>query len=92
MDSSRTRNEPTVKEQTILERVAELKELLGILNQNIDYLVSRNQGESDRPECKAPEPRESNVFDEIINDLTVCRGLSREAMEKIQGGISQKVQ
>ena len=83
-------SESKVKEQTILDQVGELEELLRILNITIDYLVQRNPVPKGLDEAKKPQA--DNVFDEILNDLACCKGLTREATEKIQIGISQKVQ
>ena len=82
-----------VKEQTILDGVGELEELLRILQVTIDYLVSRNPNPDEMTKAvEAPKRKEDNVFDEILNTLAVCKGLTREATERIQAGISQKVQ
>ena len=79
-----------VKEQTICDCVGELEELLRILNITVDYLVERKPS-PEEPE-KGVKQTPPNVFDEILNNLSVCKGLTREATEKIQIGISQKVQ
>ena len=78
-----------VAEQTILERVRELIELLRLLNLGVDNLVSRNPIPE---EAKPISPREDNVFDEIIHNLALCRELTRAATERIGLGISRKVQ
>ena len=78
-----------VKEQTILERVAQLKHELDVLVANIDNLVERNpllEG------GRATREREAIVFDEILCELSECGGLAIESIEKIQDGISRKVQ
>ena len=77
------------KEQTIKEQVEEVNELLLILITNIDSLIERNP----KPEIASPDAaqRPDNVFDEIITTLRSCRGRVREATEKIQGGIANKV-
>jgi len=80
----------SVGEQTILEKVDEQEELLRMLLLKIDNLVDRNP----KPEAGKAEERnkEDNIFDEILNILNRCRGLIKEADEKIWFGISQKVQ
>ena len=77
------------KEQTIQDLVAEQSELLYKLVNVIDTLVERNP----RPEATAKEvaQRPDNVFDEIIDTLHRCRGLGREAIEKVEAGIIAKV-
>lgn len=77
------------KEQTIKEQTEELRELLGVLVVNIDNLVERNPKPT--AETSVDKPRPDNVFDEIISTLKHCRGLIREATEKVQEGISRKV-
>ena len=76
------------KEQTIKEQTEELRELLKVLVVNIDNLVERNP----KPEGEGKvEQRPDNVFDEILSTLRSCKGLTREATEKVQEGISRKV-
>ena len=80
----------TKQEQTIKEQTEELQELLKVLLVNIDNLVERNPKPA-AGESKVAESPE-NVFDEIMSNLRHCRGLVREATEKVQDGISRKVQ
>lgn len=77
------------KEVTIKEQTEELEELLKVLLVNIDNLVERNPKPTSE-ESKVRD-RPDNVFDEIISNLRDCRGLIREATEKVQDGISRKV-
>ena len=84
MDTGQGKREETIKEQT-----EELQELLGILKVNIDNLVERNPKPTE--EAQGGKQRPDNVFDEIISTLRSCKGLSREATEKVQEGISRKV-
>ncbi len=77
------------REQTIFDLVAEQRKLLYGLLSEIDNLIERNP----KPECETKDGETyDNVFDEIIKTLTQCRGQIREATEKVQGGISRKVQ
>lgn len=78
------------QDQTIKEQTEELQELLKMLVVDIDNLVERNPKPTVE-ESKVAE-RPENVFDEIISNLKHCRGLVREATEKVQIGISRKVQ
>lgn len=84
MDTAQTKREETIQEQA-----EELRELLCVLIVNIDNLVERNL----KPEedCGAVKVRPANIFDEIISTLRSCKGLTREATEKVQDGISRKV-
>lgn len=76
------------KEQTIQDLVLEQSELLYELVRTIDTLVERNP----KPESEGKEvaQRADNVFDEIIDTLHKCRGLVKEATEKVQVGIIAK--
>jgi len=78
------------KENTILEQVGQQEEMLRALLQKIDNLVERNPKPDMAESGKGT--REDNIFDEITNILSRCRGLIIEADEKILNGISQKVQ
>lgn len=68
------------------EQLRMLYELVAV----IDDLVARN-----KPECgeAQPTPRsiEGNIFEEIANIMGRGRGLIREATEKVQVGIAEKV-
>lgn len=78
------------KEQTIQDLVGEQSKLLYDLVGIIDTLVERNP----RPKSgeKEVSERPNNVFDEIIDTLHKCRGLVREATEKVEAGIIAKTQ
>ena len=80
----------STKEVTIKEQTEELQELLKVLLMNINNLVERNPQPTGE-ESKVSD-RPDNVFDEIIRKLRHCRGLIWEATEKVQDGISRKVQ
>ncbi len=77
------------KERTIVDMVNEQRDTLRILVNNVDNLVQRNPA----PDSCGTEvsQRPDNVFDGIISTLYDCRGLIREATEKVQDGISRKV-
>ena len=77
------------KEQNIKDLAEELRELLHVLLQNVDNLVERNPKPEEPGKDVAERP--DNVFDEISKTLSRCRGLVREATEKVQEGISRKV-
>jgi len=78
------------KEQTIKEMAEQQKEMLYQLVLNINNLVERNPKPEETGKDIAQRP--DNVFDEIIDTLTSCRGLIMEATDKVQMGISHKVQ
>ena len=77
------------KEESIKKQGEELVELLYTLVTVINGLVERNP-KPPEPDTKA-ESQSDNVFDEIASTLRHCRGLIREATEKIDVGISSKV-
>jgi len=81
-------SEEAKRAATIKEETEELQELLRILLLNINNLVERNP----KDEAATPvEPRPDNVFDEILREIAVCKGLILEATEKVDMGISYKV-
>lgn len=76
------------REQTIKEQVEELNELLLTLIASIDNLVERNpQPTSDMGVSDTVD----NVFDEIMDKLQTCRRRVREATDKVQDQIANKV-
>ncbi len=79
----------TKQEQTIKQQTEELQDSLNVLLDKINNLVKRNPKptEADR----GVQDRADNVFDEIVSTLRHCQGLVREATEKVQAGISNKV-
>jgi len=84
MDTGQVKQEQTIKEQT-----EGLLEELKVLVNNIDNLEERNPKSKEGE--KSVEGSPDNVFDEILFTLSHCKGLAREAKEKVQDGISRKV-
>ena len=79
----------TQKEQVIKGIVEEQRALLHQLVALIDTLVERNPAAEEA--CASARVIPNNVFDEIIDTLGKCRGLIKEATEKVQSGIINKV-
>ena len=77
------------REQAIQDLVEEQGELLRGLVSLIDTLVDRHPTSAESKHDVAQ--KHDNVFDEIIDTLHQCRGLIREATEKVQAGIIRKV-
>ena len=80
----------SAKEQNIQDLLAKQEELLRKLVNEVDSLVERNPKPT-AEEIKDAAQKPDNVFDEIIDTLRTCRGLTREAIEKVQAGITAKV-
>ncbi len=77
------------EKEAIKNQGEELVELLYTLLTVINGLVERNPKPTESD--SKVESQSDNVFDEIASTLRHCRGLIREATEKVQGGISGKV-
>ena len=77
------------QEVAIKEQTKELQGILQVLVEHIDNLVERNPKPATAD--KGLQDRADNVFDEIASTLRHCKGLVREATEKVQAGIASKV-
>lgn len=84
MDEGRDAKQVAIKDQA-----EELQEILYGLVAQIDNLVERNPKPATA--TVGPQDQADNVFDEIASTLRHCRGLVREATEKVQAGIASKV-
>ena len=83
-------SKPTEGDQTILNSVGELEALLYGLNQKIDSLVKKDTILASAGTVSLPTA--NNVFDEIIQSLTICEGLVRGILDKVILEIIHKVQ